>query len=179
MDWLDVANQAVSEHHAVQRPKELAQLLALAAERDVKRVLEIGSDAGGTLWAWQQLGAEVFSVSLPNGPFRSGRPLEAHGATVIEGDSHDFSTWLAVDRLPVGAGVDMLFIDGDHTADGVARDVMAYTRFVRPGGLVALHDIYSHRVDRNIEVHKVWAELADAFESQEIGGAWGIGVFTI
>ena len=36
--------------------------------------------------------------------------------------------------------IDFLFIDGDHTEEGVIRDWSEWHRFVRPGGRVAFHD---------------------------------------
>jgi predicted O-methyltransferase YrrM len=39
-------------------------------------------------------------------------------------------------RRPIG----LLWIDGDHTLDGVRRDFEAWERFLRPGGVVAFHD---------------------------------------
>jgi hypothetical protein len=38
--------------------------------------------------------------------------------------------------------LDLLFIDGDHSYEGCARDVMHYVLFVRPGGYFVLHDYY-------------------------------------
>jgi hypothetical protein len=37
---------------------------------------------------------------------------------------------------PVG----LLWIDGDHTLDGVRRDFESWERFLQPGGVVAFHD---------------------------------------
>jgi predicted O-methyltransferase YrrM len=37
--------------------------------------------------------------------------------------------------------IDLLFIDGDHSYDGVRRDFLAWTKFLRPGGLLLLHDV--------------------------------------
>ncbi len=37
----------------------------------------------------------------------------------------------------------LLFIDGDHSYDGVTRDFALWARFVVQGGLVALHDVQS------------------------------------
>lgn len=38
--------------------------------------------------------------------------------------------------LPIG----LLWIDGDHTEEGVRRDFGAFEPFLRPGGVVAFHD---------------------------------------
>lgn len=179
-DWADIAHQAVHVHKAVQKPAELADLLALCAERDVRRVLEVGSDAGGTLWAWSQLGAETFAVTMPDGPFSTGRKLNPHGATVVEGDSRQRTTWLAMHHALAGRDVDMLFIDGDHTAEGVGADVAGYSGFVRPGALITLHDICPHPSRPDVGVHELWADLAKRSGAREIihpPGTWGgIGV---
>jgi predicted O-methyltransferase YrrM len=37
--------------------------------------------------------------------------------------------------------LDVLFIDGDHTYDGVKADYQMYRPLVRKGGLIAFHDI--------------------------------------
>jgi hypothetical protein len=36
--------------------------------------------------------------------------------------------------------IDLLFIDGDHTEEGVRRDWNEWNRFVAPGGIVIFHD---------------------------------------
>ena len=39
--------------------------------------------------------------------------------------------------------IDFLFIDGDHSWQGIATDWVGWTAFVEPGGAVALHDSQS------------------------------------
>ena len=46
------------------------------------------------------------------------------------------------DAVKVQGQLDLLFIDGDHSYAGCARDVMHYVPFVRPGGYFVLHDYY-------------------------------------
>lgn len=54
----------------------------------------------------------------------------------IVGDSSSIgSTW----SIPI----DFLFIDGGHGADVAHRDYEAWTRHVAPGGLLAIHDVFS------------------------------------
>ena len=51
----------------------------------------------------------------------------------------------------VGHGkVDFVFIDGDHTEDGLLADWHAWSGLVEPGGIVALHDSHS-TPDRRID----------------------------
>lgn len=162
-----VARAAVDQHRALQKRRELAGLLEVVVATDPKLIIEIGSDRGGTLWAWSQLAADVVSVTLDGGPYSStptqqGREIDRHGADVIVGDSHDVATWLRVGEVLNGRRADLLFIDGDHTYEGARQDVMAYTPFVRPGGYVALHDICEDQHCPEVGVWRLWPALRDS-----------------
>lgn len=163
MNPAKVAREAIEVHGALQKPGELAGLLALLLDLAPRVVVEVGSDAGGTLWAWRQLPSveHVAAVSLPNAGYDSGRPLNRHGALVVEGDSHDPDTadTLAAVLLEWGQLADFLLIDGDHTYDGVKADYEMYAPLVRGGGIVALHDICPHPAHPDVQVDRFWAEL--------------------
>jgi hypothetical protein len=45
----------------------------------------------------------------------------------------------------VGGEIDMLFIDGDHSYGAVLCDWLLYHKLVRPGGIVAFHDIATEK----------------------------------
>jgi len=177
-----VAAEAVTGHGALQKPGELAQLLELLAGRQPKVIVEIGSYAGGTLWAWSQLPGppRVIGVDLPGGPYSSGAQLDTHGAVMVIGNSHQRATLELVRGQLAGELADVLFIDGDHSYEGCRADFLAYRQLVRPGGLVVLHDIAPHD-NPSVGVNYVWQEFACRFPSQEIitdpGQRWaGIGV---
>lgn len=147
---------------ALQKRGELAGLLDMVGVNMWGRdpvIVEIGSDAGGTLYGWRQLSNRVYSISLHGGAFSSGAPFESHGADFIDGDSHNTRSldWL-VDQLN-GTPIDVLFLDGDHTFEGVATDWDLYSPLVRPGGIVALHDICWHGPDHPCQVDRFWAEI--------------------
>jgi UDP:flavonoid glycosyltransferase YjiC (YdhE family) len=171
---------AAVQRGALQKEEELAALLALLLPRRPRRILEIGSDAGGTLYAWRQLGAEVIGITLPDGPYRSGVPLRCHGATVLEGDSHHPRTIRAVSTLLGQQPVNVLFVDGDHSYAGVRADVASYLPFVAADGLVVLHDICQHPGRPEVAVHRYWQGLRNLPGSLELVSAprsWGgIGV---
>jgi predicted O-methyltransferase YrrM len=48
----------------------------------------------------------------------------------------DFAAW----GMGANPGIDLLFVDGDHSYAGVKRDIAAWVRYVKPGGAVAFHD---------------------------------------
>lgn len=175
-----IALAAVGDHGAIQHPSELASFLQWAAWKlgPVRTVVEIGSDAGGTLFAWHECwpDAALFGVSLSHGVYGTHRILTTHGATILDRDSHDAGTLEALRRLLDGAPVDLLFIDGDHSREGAALDVEMYAPLVRPRGIVALHDIAD--ATGQLGVPAAWADLLDRPEF-EFGrafvsdGTWG------
>lgn len=185
MDHDEIARRAVREHGAAQQAPELAGLLRLVPEDAV--VVELGCDAGGVLWAFQQLPvSRVIGVDLPQGPYSSGRRLKAHGALTIDGDSHRLSTKRRLVEALAGEPVDVLLIDADHTYTGVRSDWESYSPLVRPGGIVAFHDICHHRDFPDVQVERLWWELKAKHPAQcsEIvyyvrpwGSGMGVGIF--
>jgi 23S rRNA U2552 (ribose-2'-O)-methylase RlmE/FtsJ len=148
-DAWEAARAATTEHHASQRFDELTGALGTVAnwlEGDPSVIVEIGCDAGGTLYAWQAMfrHARVYGITLDdNGPHTGGQgyPLATHGATVIRGDSHDPSTRQRLKDQLGGRPVDVLFIDGDHSWGGIDLDWRMYAPLVRDRGLVVFHDV--------------------------------------
>lgn len=51
----------------------------------------------------------------------------------LQGYSHEME-----ERLP--AGVDFMFVDGDHSYEGIERDWAIVLRRLAPGGIICLHD---------------------------------------
>lgn len=164
----EIADECV-KRGALQKRNELASLLDMVGVNMMGRrpvIVEIGSDAGGTLYGWCQLSDRVYSISLHGGAFGSGAPLQSHGAVCLDADSHLESSqaWLK-DRIlgPTDPGwdgcIDVLFLDGDHTLEGVARDWNMYSPLVRPGGIVAFHDICWHGPHHPCQVDRFWAAV--------------------
>jgi cephalosporin hydroxylase len=155
-----IASQAIDTHDAIQKGGELTGFLALLMDlRPLEVIVEIGSDAGGTLWAWQQLGARVIGVDKPGAGFNSGLALNDHGCEIVYGDSHDPLTRQALLGLLKGRPVDVLFIDGDHSYNGVRADYEMYAPLVRAGGVIGLHDICDHPRVPQCKVKAFWDSL--------------------
>jgi predicted O-methyltransferase YrrM len=173
---------AIEEREAVQKPTELTELLAIVAELRPRRVVEIGSYRGGTLWAFAQVAtsdAILVSVDLPGGDFGGGSDdaWQARYANFVRHDqrivtlpldSHEEATVDAVREALGGAPVDFLFIDGDHRYEGVKRDFELFSPLVRPGGVVAFHDILPDNDYENSDVDMLWTELRGRYRSVEL-----------
>jgi predicted O-methyltransferase YrrM len=99
--------------------------------------------------------------------------------SLLRCDSHAQSTSDLLDRILEGRQIDFLWIDGDHSYEGARQDFLTYSAKVRPGGLVAFHDIVT-KGDGH-EVFKLWEELKgkyrhDEFVEDRSSNRMGIGV---
>ena len=79
--------------------------------------------------------------------------------------------------------IDLLFIDGDHSYDGVRRDWEAFSPFVRPSGVVVFHDtLWDLRPDErwsrpDMGVPRLVEELrADGFPVLTLDEDYGVSV---
>jgi predicted O-methyltransferase YrrM len=160
---------------------EILQLGSLLRELAPKRSLEIGTNYGGTLFLLCTVSApkaKIISVDLPSGPFGGGYPVrkipifrrfprsrqELH---LIRADSHRAETKERVLQLLQDERLDFLFIDADHTYEGVSRDFEMYAPLVRTGGMVAFHDIVTHKQGTLCEVERFWNEVKQRYQYRE------------
>jgi cephalosporin hydroxylase len=162
-----IATTAVQRYGALQKQEELAWLIDKISTINPKIIIEIGCDAGGTLYAWNRLAPEVLGIDLPGGPYATGRPLTTHGSTIILGDSHDLRVFEAAKGYLMERSADMLFIDGDHQYNGIRMDFELYSGLVRPGGAIVLQDIRDHHRE-DVGVHRVWNELKGNTDPDQI-----------
>lgn len=181
----------------IQRPSEIRGLLRAVRELKPRRLLEIGTANGGTLFLLTRVSppdAQIVSVDLPGGPFGGDRnewkhPIwrafatEKQTITLLRANSHDTETLQAVKRELAGQPLDFLMIDGDHSYTGVKMDFEMYSSLVRPGGLIAFHDICRHPEGAGGEVFRFWPEVrrgrdATEFVENPVTG-FGIGVLRV
>lgn len=136
-----LARDAVDEHYAMQDPDELFALGWEIRQRlgQPRTVLEIGSNHGGVLWFFSQLAADdAMLISLDRDQSHNrmqGRAEQLVCKLQVDSGDHANYAWMRY------ASFDLLFIDGDHTLTAVERDYRMYAPLVRPGGLVAVHDV--------------------------------------
>lgn len=175
---------------AYQNVVEFGALWEHVAARPHRRVLEIGSLYGGTLWYWSHLPAieTLIAVDLPSdwAPVRDGvrgarRRWPAWLAPRVEfhdlqADSQHLDTVTAVRELLDGELVDVAFIDGDHSYEGVRADWLAWSPLVRPGGIVAFHDTWPNHDRHEPGVVRWVDELRHHLPSIEWTDPDGVGI---
>jgi predicted O-methyltransferase YrrM len=178
----------------LQEQDELVELMNYVRREKPRTVLEIGTSLGGTLFLFCHVAAEdatILSVDLPMGRFGAGYslarlplnksfPLEQQHLHLIQGDSHAQDTLEAVQSLLDGRRLDVLFLDGDRSYEGVKQDFSMYSPLVRDNGLIIFHDILESKY-QDCKVKKLWDELAPKYENRSIvkdpGQRWaGIGM---
>lgn len=178
--------------HAFQVPEELVQLLDDVKKLSPQAVVEIGTHRGGTLYLWARLArpdAALISIDLPGGKFGGGySPFRvpiyrrfaqpAQKLHLVRANSHSASTLEETKRLLSGRPIDLLFIDGDHTFEGVKKDWEMYSPLVRAGGLVAFHDVAGNYEDTQVKAF--WDTIKTSYPYKEYlahpEGLYGIGV---
>ena len=144
---------------------ELDRLLDIFDAYDPAHVLEVGTWHGGTLWHWLQGGREVVSVDdtmfgaeeWESWALTSGSTLH-----MLQGGSQDREI---VEQARALGPYDFVFIDADHTYNGVRSDWDNYRPMVAAGGVVAFHDIVSRP---EYGVHQLWQEIKAEHPTVEI-----------
>jgi len=175
---------------------ELNQLIELVKELKPKRILEIGSLYGGTMWYWMHAvkGAEIVSVDIGVAERNASIADIEHarialwpeweretGSEIVQirADSTLVETISAVKEY---APFDFIFIDGGHDFNTAMADWKNYWPMLRSGGLLTFHDIAYSRDNPECGVRTVWREVRNNGKWQEIvnehnsDGWCGIGV---
>lgn len=160
---------------------EIKTFLSVLFPLNIKNVLEVGTAHGGNLFLLTKIAentGKIISIDLPGGEFGGGYfeqkkyvyenfATEKQKVFLFREDSHTQSVLRKVEDVLGGEKLDLLFIDADHTYEGVKKDFEMYSPLVRTGGIVAFHDIAKSPAE-NYGVEKFWNEIKDNFKHQEI-----------
>ncbi|MDO8804340.1 MAG: class I SAM-dependent methyltransferase [Elusimicrobiota bacterium] len=163
---------------ALQLRGEILPFLRQTFGSPPKVVAEIGRAKGGTLAMLCRAAspeALVISLDLPGSRHSGPLPLFNKGGwrlpllramkgprqdlRLIDGDSRSPASAEIFSKALDGKKLDLLFIDGDHTFEGVRSDFEMYSGFVRPGGVIAFHDIQpGYELELGVAVSRFWKE---------------------
>lgn len=172
---------------------EILQLLKILKKIKPRSILEIGTANGGTLFLFCQVAdpnAIIISIDLPGGKFGGGYPRwkiplyksfakQNQKIYLLRENSHSQRTFQKIKQILKGKKIDFLFIDGDHTYEGVKKDFEMYSKLVKR--IIALHDIVYHPYVPKCQVNRFWKEVKQKYKTKEIisspAQTWaGIGV---
>lgn len=159
----------------LQRQDEFARLLALYRERRPRRVVEVGTYHGGTLYHWLRNAApgavvvslDSYTTGVDNRAlYDAWRPP---GVTLhaLAGDSRDPA--LAAQVRDLVGEADWLFIDAGHFEPEVRGDYALYAPLVADSGVIVLHDILDHPAHPELQVWRLWRDIrASGARTEEI-----------
>jgi hypothetical protein len=139
---------------------ERAALEGLLSQIKPRIAIEIGTAEGGSLERIAAHSDEVHSFDLvePDAAARRHDNVRLH-----TGDSHTLLPRLLAELADHGRNVDFVLVDGDHSADGVRRDMqdlldsaaVAHT-------VIVMHDTMNEEVRRGLEAleYGAWPKVA-------------------
>lgn len=160
---------------------EILKLIQKLKKLKPKFLLEIGTASGGSLFLFTRIASKsalIISIDLPHGRHGGGYPrwkiplyksfvLPSQKMFLIRADSHDINTLQKVLEILNKNKLDFLFIDGDHSYEGVKKDFEFYSPLVKKDGIITFHDIYN-TIDEFFEVYKFWKEIRSNYNYEEI-----------
>lgn len=137
-------------------------------------VLEIGTADGGSLYTWARYfdSAETIISIDQSHEKLDKRFLETFRPGVINcisGRSQEERVVREVRDLVKNRGIDFILIDGGKQVEEVRQDYQMYKPLLNEGGVIAFHDILTHRhLEIDPDVLKVWKEVRDDAFSYKI-----------
>jgi cephalosporin hydroxylase len=169
---------SASRFAPIQIKTEIVSLCDLVNSRKPKVVCEIGSASGESLFLLSRASSElatILSIDLNYTPSKlyGFRSLKLPGQTIhlLRGDSHSPEMAARVKALSGQNPIDFLFIDGDHSYEGVAADYNQFLPLIADQGLIGFHDIipdhgqrFGTRVNADSGgVPQFWAAIKTAY----------------
>ncbi|MBU4501396.1 MAG: class I SAM-dependent methyltransferase [Nanoarchaeota archaeon] len=168
---------------------EILELLRILGKMKPKTVLEIGTANGGALFLFSRISskdATIISLDLPEDlggaylkwrvPMYKSFALNDQKIYPIRADSHSQKTLERIMAILDGREIDFLFIDGDHSYNGVKKDFKMYSPLVKERGIIAFHDIVPGPKENVGGVPEFWSEIKGKYDSKEIVKDWNNGI---
>ena len=161
-------------------------------------VLEIGSYCGkSAVWlgaAAREVGGTVFTVDHHRGSEENQAGWEHHDPDLVDPGTGRMDTLPHLRRTLAGAGLEehvvavvgdsatvarhwrtplsLLFVDGGHGHDPAHADYDGWARWVQPGGLLVVHDVFPDPADGGRPPYEIYLRaLDDGFEDVDVVGS--------
>jgi predicted O-methyltransferase YrrM len=161
--------------------------------------LEIGTYCGkSAIWlgaAARATGSTVFTLDHHRGSEENQAGWEHHDASLVDEESGLMDTLPVFRRTVARAGLEddvvaivgrsttvarhwrtpvaLLFIDGGHAEEHAQNDYTGFARWVQPGGVLVIHDVFERPEDGGQAPYHVWkrAVAGGAFTPRETVGS--------
>jgi predicted O-methyltransferase YrrM len=156
-------------------------MLEISKEGKLKNCLEIGCYDGGTTVFLSNFCQRLITIDQPY-PARFDEYKYTHNSDLygteylktkcdfnyVSGNSHELSTLDKVKLILGEDKLDLLFIDGDHSYNGVKMDYEMYSHLVKNDGYIAFHDIHRSQFHEShgCFVHDFWDEIHNKHENK-------------
>lgn len=132
---------------------------------EVNCFLEVGFCQGATFDVWASIFAESKKRIAIDSSFECSLFKRINDKCFfVKNDSHSQESLMEVKNILGKDKLDFLFIDGDHSYDGVKKDYEMYGDLVRLGGVIVFHDIAANRCEG---VMRFWQEVKNNKEYYE------------
>ena len=176
-DYYDFAVDIFDTH---QNKEEILNLLELIETKKTKIICEIGTATGGTNFLLSQFPKSTTTMIGIDLYVRNKFLLKRFNRKnitlhFVDGSSYENRTVEKIKRILNKRFIDVLFIDGDHSYEGVKKDYLIYSQLVKEGGLIVFHDIIPDYYTKfgqktgsyagNVPV--LWNELKTKFKYKE------------
>lgn len=161
--------------------EELISLCRRVVDHKPRIIAEIGTWNGGTFYVWTRINPQaekIISIDLPSGQFGGGYDekrikffrefaCDRQGTELyfIRGDSKSKETTDKLSEILRKDKIDFLYIDGDHTYEGIKKDFYIYLDFMSEKGLIGFHDINTFK--EGYGVVKFWNEIKNNYRHEE------------
>ncbi len=162
LEWL--ASQAASSSVIVELGEWQGRSTQAMCRSTFGTVFGVDCWPGGS--SYQLAGDEATRLAIKENCRDSLRPyLDSGGLVILEMDTVAAATFWA-EHLQFFVLPDMIFIDADHTFEGVTNDIKAWLPLLRKGGLICGHDIDQFAVEQAVRklrpdylrpVKNIWA----------------------
>ena len=146
-------------------------------------ILEIGTFAGGSAWAFAQIPTvdHIVTVDLEPRPSASKRLASLNCmVSQVKGDSTRATTRSDILGELGDRKADVVLVDGGHDYRTARADFEFAGTVVHAGGLIVMHDTQGYPGNNTVQVPQVWAEIAAVYRTTELvdqpGGPGGTGL---
>lgn len=145
IEQVEVPYGCINEYTGKQNQAELFIVNTIARHVKADAIFEFGTFTGRTTYFLTFSSANTSVVTLDLPPDTSGRYIENVGY-YFKGTGRDdrikqiFMDSKKFDPAPYKKSMDLIFIDGDHSYEGVKNDTEKALEMLKPGGIILWHD---------------------------------------